>query len=75
MKKSNPIALAPIGVFLVLYLGLGVLFEYVLKIPLGFDIMPMGVAVLAALVVAGWERLWGLSAGAARRVLRILCFL
>lgn len=25
MKKSNPIALLPIGVFLVIYLGLGLL--------------------------------------------------
>ena len=29
MKKGNPIALLPIGVFLVLYLGLGLLFEFV----------------------------------------------
>ena len=28
MKKGNPAALLPIGVFLVLYLGLGLLFEY-----------------------------------------------
>ena len=28
MKKSNPKALLPIGVFLVLYLGLGIVFEY-----------------------------------------------
>lgn len=28
MKKSNPIALLPIGVFLVIYLGLGLLFKY-----------------------------------------------
>ena len=31
-KKGNVIALMPIGVFLVLYLGLGILFEYVMKI-------------------------------------------
>ena len=31
--QSNPIALLPIGVFLVLYLGCGLLFEYVLKNP------------------------------------------
>lgn len=37
MKKLNYIALLPIGVFLVLYLGLGILFEYVMKIPMGFD--------------------------------------
>ena len=36
MKKGNPIALLPIGVFLVLYLGLGLLFEYGLHIPKGF---------------------------------------
>ena len=34
--KGNAIALMPIGVFLVLYLGLGILFEYVMKIPMGF---------------------------------------
>lgn len=34
--KGNAIALLPIGVFLVLYLGLGILFEYVMKIPMGF---------------------------------------
>ena len=28
MKKGNPVALLPIGVFLVLYLGLGLWFEY-----------------------------------------------
>ena len=33
-KKGNVIALLPIGVFLVLYLGLGILFEYVMKIPM-----------------------------------------
>ena len=37
MKKGNPIALLPIGVFLVLYLGLGLLFEYGLHIPMGFS--------------------------------------
>ena len=33
--KSNPAALLPIGVFLVLYLGCGLLFEYGLKIEAG----------------------------------------
>ena len=32
-KKGRAIALLPIGVFLVLYLGLGIIFEYVMKIP------------------------------------------
>lgn len=52
MKKSNPIALLPIGVFLVLYLGLGILFEYVLKIPMGFYNIPIIIAFLAAILVA-----------------------
>ena len=50
--KSNPIALLPIAVFLVLYLGLGILFEYVLKIPMGFYSIPIVVVFLAALLVA-----------------------
>lgn len=33
MKKANCKALLPIGVFLVLYLGPGIVFEYILKIP------------------------------------------
>ena len=36
MEKGNLSALLPIGVFLVLYLGLGILFEYILKIEMGF---------------------------------------
>lgn len=52
MKKSNPIALLPIGVFLVLYLGLGILFEYVLKIPMGFYNIPIVVAFMAAILTA-----------------------
>lgn len=51
-KKGNPIALLPIGVFLVLYLGLGVLFEYVLKIEMGFYNIPIIVIFLVALLVA-----------------------
>ncbi len=51
-KKENPKALLPIGVFLVLYLGLGILFEYVLKIPMGFYKIPIVVAFLAAILVA-----------------------
>ncbi len=52
MKKGNVVALLPIGVFLVLYLGLGILFEYVLKIPMGFYNIPIVVAFLVALLVA-----------------------
>ena len=46
------IALLPIAVFLVLYLGLGILFEYVLKIEMGFYQIPIVVAFLAAILVA-----------------------
>ena len=52
MKKSNPAALLPIAVFLVFYLGLGILFEYRLKIPMGFYNIPIVVAFLAAILVA-----------------------
>lgn len=52
MKRENPTALLPIGVFLLLYLGLGLLFEYVLKIPMGFYNVPIVIAFLAAILVA-----------------------
>ena len=52
MKKGNPAALLPIGVFLVLYLGLGLLFEYGLKIPMGFYSVPIVAAFLVALLTA-----------------------
>jgi len=54
-QKSNPAALIPIGVFLVLYLGLGILFEYVLKIPMGFYNIPIVVVFLIALCVACFQ--------------------
>ena len=50
--KANPRALLPVLVFLVLYLGLGVLFEYVLKIEMGFYSIPIVVVFLIALLVA-----------------------
>ncbi|MBQ4060154.1 MAG: Na+/H+ antiporter NhaC family protein [Lachnospiraceae bacterium] len=52
MNKANYKALLPIGVFLVLYLGLGIVFEYVLKIPMGFYNIPIVVVFLIALLVA-----------------------
>lgn len=52
MNKANYKALLPIGVFLVLYLGLGILFEYVLKINMGFYNIPIVVIFLIALIVA-----------------------
>ena len=51
-EKGNVIALLPIGVFLILYLGLGILFEYIMKIPMGFYNVPIVVAFLAAILVA-----------------------
>ena len=52
MKKGNALALLPIGVFLWLYLGLGLVFEYVMKIPMGFYNVPIVIAFLAAILVA-----------------------
>ena len=52
MKKGNPWALLPIGVFLALYLGLGLLFEYGMKIEMGFYKIPIIIAFLAAILVA-----------------------
>ena len=54
MKKnrhSNPVALVPILVFLVLYLGTGIIFEYVMKIPMGFYNVP----IIVALFLRLWE--------------------
>ncbi len=52
MQKKNPIALLPIGVFLAIYLGLGLLFEYGLKISMGFYKIPIVIAFLVAILVA-----------------------
>ena len=52
MKKGNPRALLPIGVFLALYLGLGLVFEYALRIPMGFYKVPIIIAFLVAILVA-----------------------
>lgn len=51
-KGSNPAALLPILVFLVLYLGMGIVFEYVLKIGMGFYSIPIVVVFMVALLVA-----------------------
>jgi len=52
MNKGNVKALLPIGVFLILYLGLGLIFEYAIKIPMGFYNIPIVVAFLVALLTA-----------------------
>ena len=54
MKKGNVAALLPIGVFLCIYLGLGILFEYVMKIPMGFYNVPIIIAFLAAGLIGGF---------------------
>ena len=55
MNKGNAKALLPIGVFLVIYLGLGLIFEYGMKIPMGFYNIPIVVAFLIALMVACFQ--------------------
>ena len=53
--RSNPVALAPILVFLALYLGSGITFEYILKIENGFYQTPAIVIFLIALAVACFQ--------------------
>ena len=55
MKKGNPAALLPIGVFLLMYLGLGLLFEYGMKIPMGFYSVPIVGAFLVAICTACFQ--------------------
>ncbi|MBQ3134444.1 MAG: Na+/H+ antiporter NhaC family protein [Oscillospiraceae bacterium] len=51
-KNKNLSALLPVGVFLALYLGFGILFEYVLHTPGGFYDVQAVVVFLIALLVA-----------------------
>ena len=84
-EAGNVKALLPIGVFLVLYLGLGILFEYGLQIPMGFYNIPIVVAFLVALLVAclqnpfeAWTTScysWGRALGDKNIVTMILIFL
>ena len=50
--QKNGAALLPILVFLVLYLGMGLVFEYGLKIEMAFYNIPIVVVFMAALLVA-----------------------
>ena len=52
MKKGNPAALLPIGVFLLLYLGLGITFQYGMQIDKGFYYVPIVGAFLVAILTA-----------------------
>ena len=54
-KKGNALALLPIGIFIVLYLGTGIVFEYVLKIEMGFYNIPIVVVFLIALMAACFQ--------------------
>lgn len=54
-QRGNVKALLPIGVFLVLYLGLGIVFEYVMGISMGFYNIPIVVVFLVALLVACFQ--------------------
>ena len=51
-NKGRSIALLPILIFLILYLGLGILFEYIMKIEMGFYNIPIVVAFMVAILVA-----------------------
>ena len=52
MKKGNVKALLPILIFVLLYLGLGIAFEYGLGIEMGFYNIPIVVIFIIALIVA-----------------------
>lgn len=51
-KKGNAIALLPILIFLILYLGFGIVFEYLLDIEMGFYNIPIVVIFMVSLLVA-----------------------
>ena len=55
MEKGNVKALLPILVFVLFYLGLGILFEYILKIPMGFYNVPIVVAFMLSILVASLQ--------------------
>jgi len=50
--RRNPVALLPILIFLVLYLGMGLVFEYGLGVEMAFYNIPIVVVFMVALVVA-----------------------
>ena len=52
MKKGNISAILPIGIFLILYLGTGIIFEYILDVSMGFYKVPIVAAFLIALLSA-----------------------
>lgn len=50
-NKKNGFALIPALIFLVLYLGLGIFFEYVIKIEMGFYNIPIVVIFLISIII------------------------
>ena len=54
-KEGNARSLIPIAVFVILYLGLGILFEYVLDIEMGFYKVSVVMVFLVALFVAIYQ--------------------
>ncbi len=50
--KANGFALIPIGVFLVLYVGSGIYFQYIEGQDQGFYVMPVVVAFTIAILIA-----------------------
>ncbi|MBE6551948.1 MAG: Na+/H+ antiporter NhaC family protein [Ruminococcaceae bacterium] len=52
MNKRGAWALLPIGIFVVLYLTMGIVFEYVMKINMGFYNVPIVVIFIIALFAA-----------------------
>ncbi len=52
MSEGNPKALIPIVVFVILYLGLGIVLEYVLHVDMGFYSIPVLFIFIIALAIA-----------------------
>ena len=52
MDNGNPKALIPIVVFVILYLGLGIVLEYVLHVEMGFYSIPVLMVFLIAMAIA-----------------------
>ena len=60
MDNVNPTALIPILVFVILYLGLGIILEYVLHVEVGFYSIPVFMVFLIAMVIV-YKQIKGLQ--------------
>ena len=75
MKKSNVFALIPIGVFVIFYLSFGIIFEYVLKIEMGFYSIPIVVVMKnGKATLLGSETLAGSSTNLLQEVRNLVSF-